>query len=249
MILMIEVLHFAVRVFALAAIFLWSDAVVASDFNVSPILVNLSTTNATAALEVENNGNEAVVIQSEVRAWLQENGTSSYQPTTDILATPPIFTLPAHGKQIVRMGMRRTVDPKTELAYRLFLQEVPPPPKPDFKGVQIRLRLGVPVFVEPAVAAQPVPKWGATQDAAGLIKLTLANEGNAHLQISDFVLRVPGNEKPLVKQGSPFTLLAGASQSWILKPDSAALISAGRIQVQAFSTVGRFEAEIELGKP
>lgn len=241
--------HLAVRVFALTAFFLWSGAVVASDFNVSPILVNLSATAATAALEVENNGNEAVVIQSEVKAWSQENGLSTYQPTTDVLATPPIFTVPAHGKQIVRMGMRRTVDAKAELAYRLFLQEVPAPPKPDFKGVQIRLRLGVPVFVTPAVAAQPLPKWSATQDADGLIKLTLVNEGNAHIQISDFVLRVPGNANPLVKQANPFTLLAGSSQSWILKPDPKVQINDGRIQVQAFSTVGRFDAEIELGKP
>lgn len=241
--------HFAVRVYALTAFFFCSGAVLASDFNVSPILVNLSTTNATAALEVVNNGDEAVVIQSEVKTWKQENGASAYQPTTDILATPPIFTVPAHGKQIVRMGMRRTVDPKMELSYRLFLQEVPPPPKPDFKGVQIRLRLGVPVYITPAIAAQPVPKWSATQDADGLIKLTLVNEGNAHLQISDFVLKVPGNANPLVKQEISFSLLAGSSQSWILKPDPKVLINDGHIQVQAFSTVGRFDAEIELGKP
>lgn len=246
---MIHRLHFAVRACALAAIFFWSDAILASNFNVSPILVNLSSTSATAALEVENTGEEAVVIQSEVKSWAQENGTSTYQPTTDILATPPIFTVPAHGKQIVRMGMRRTVDPNTELSYRLFLQEVPPPPKPDFKGVQIKLRLGVPVFIAPAVAAQPVPKWSATQDEEGLIKLTLVNEGNAHLQISDFVLKVANNANPLIKQGIAFTLLAGATQSWILKPDPAVLIKDGRIQVQAFSTVGRFDAEIELGKP
>ncbi|MDD2720218.1 MAG: fimbria/pilus periplasmic chaperone [Gallionella sp.] len=246
---MIRQFYFAVRVVALTAVFFWSDAVFASDFNVSPILVNLSTASATAALEVENNGNDAVVIQSEVKSWSQENGTSSYQPTTDILATPPIFTVPAHGKQIVRMGMRRTVDPKTELAYRLFLQEVPPPPQPGFKGVQVRLRLGVPVFIAPAVSAQPVPKWSATQDADGLIKLTLLNQGNAHIQISDFVLKVAGNATPLVKQDIPFTILAGSGQSWILKPDPKVLINEGRIQVQAFSTVGRFDAEIELGRP
>ena len=34
-----------------------------------------------------------------------------------------------HGEQIVRVGLRRGPDPQRELAYRLYLQEVPPPPK------------------------------------------------------------------------------------------------------------------------
>lgn len=245
---MMRLAHIAVRVFALTAIFFGSDAVLASDFNVSPVLVKLSSASRTAALEVVNNSSEPIVIQSEVMAWSQENGISSYQPTTEVLATPPIFTLPADGKQIVRMGMRRDVDAKTELTYRLFLQEVPGPPKPGFKGVQMRLRLGVPVFIDPQVAAAPVLKWRATQDEDGLIKLTLVNVGNAHTQITDFVLRVAGNENLLAKQAIPFTILAGSSQSWILKPDPKVMINDGRIQLQAFSTIGRLDAEIELGK-
>lgn len=246
---MTSLARIAVRVFALTAIFLLSDAVSASDFNVSPVLITLSSSNATAALEVVNNSAESVVIQSEVMAWSQENGVSSYLPTSDVLATPPIFTVSAGGKQIVRMGMRREVDAKTELTYRLFLQEVPGPPQPGFKGVQMRLRLGVPVFVDPRIAAAPVLKWHATQDADGLIKVTLNNEGNAHIQITDFSLKVSGNDNPLAKQSIPFTILAQRSQSWILKPNPTVTISDGHIQIQAFSSIGRFDAEIELENP
>ncbi len=224
-------------------------AALASDFNVTPVRVDLSSAHGTAALTVENDSTEPVVIQSEVLAWSQENGENSYIPTKEILATPPIFTVPPGGRQIVRMGMRRDVDPKIELAYRVFLTEVPGPPKPEFQGVQLRLRLGVPVYVAPKTAAAPQLKWRAVQEPDGQIRLTLGNEGNAHIQITDFTLLSPGDENPLAKQGAPFTLLAEQSQSWTLKPDPKVQINEGRLHLQAYSTLGRLDVELLLEKP
>ena len=39
--------------------------------------------------------------------------------------------------QIIRIGLNRRVDKTQELAYRLYISEVPPPPKEGFTGLRI----------------------------------------------------------------------------------------------------------------
>ena len=63
--------------------------------------------------------------------------------------SPPIATIAPDKEQIIRVGLRRAPDKERELSYRLFLQEVPAPPKPGFQGLQVALRVGLPVFVQP----------------------------------------------------------------------------------------------------
>ena len=57
-----------------------------------------------------NHGQAAAVVQLEPMAWAHMAGKDTYTPTNEILATPPIFTIPAGGAQIVRVGLRRAVD-------------------------------------------------------------------------------------------------------------------------------------------
>lgn len=69
------------------------------------------------------------MVQLEAMAWNKAQGQDIYTPTTDLIAAPPIFTVPPGGTQIVRIGLRRAPDPQRELAYRVYFQEIPPPPR------------------------------------------------------------------------------------------------------------------------
>ena len=120
-----------------------------------------SKASATRSITVRNDGEEPVVVQSSVLAWTQEDGKDIYASTTEALVTPPIMTIAAGAEQIVRVGLRRPPDPRSELAYRVFLQEVPPPPKPGFTGLQVALRVGLPVFVAPGAPAARRLEWSA----------------------------------------------------------------------------------------
>ena len=83
---------------------------------VSPVRVDLSARKATAAMTVRNDSDQPVVIQLQTVAWSQAGGQDSTTPTSDLIATPPLFTLPAQSSQIVRVGLRKP-DP---LASRRF---------------------------------------------------------------------------------------------------------------------------------
>jgi fimbrial chaperone protein len=113
-----------------------------------------------------------------------------------VLANPPIFTVPPGGSQLIRAGLRRPPDARRELTYRIFLQELPPPPNPDFSGAKMLMRVSLPVFVVPALAAEPVLRWKAAHTSDGALKISLTNIGNAHVQISNFSLSLPGS-RPL----------------------------------------------------
>ena len=139
----------------------------AGNFSISPIRLDLSATARSAAMTVRNDERETVV-QAEVMLWEQVNGEDRLTPTRDLLVSPAVFTLPAKGSQLVRVALRNPpADTTRELSYRLILQEVPQRANPEFSGLQIALRLSVPVFVANAGTTGPTIDWSAATSGEG----------------------------------------------------------------------------------
>lgn len=218
-----------------------AGAASAGSFQVNPVRATLSISQSIAALTVHNTGDEATVIQLELFSWTQQDGKDVYTPTREILATPPIFTIPANGSQVVRVGLRRKPDAQHELTYRLFLQEVPPPPKPGFQGLRVALRIGVPVFVLPTAAVQPQLQWQATHTPEG-VKINVSNSGNVHVQIANIRL---GSKSAATHQIAGY-VLPGQSRSWVL--DEKAQPGA-TLQLKAQTDAGEMQANVTVGAP
>jgi len=199
--------------------------VLAGSFEVNPVGLRLSAAHATGVVTVTNGSESPTVVQLQVVTWSQQNGEDVYTPTRNILATPPIFTLPVGGQQTVRLGVMSKQDPKLESAYRLFLQEVPPPNSTGPQGLQVLLRIGIPVFVEPVVATAPTLHWSARRLSATQISIDAANDGSAHIQIKKLKLSVNAQAKPLA-EGVGGYVLPGTHASWTLT--LAAPLAAGQ---------------------
>jgi fimbrial chaperone protein len=188
----------------------------AGSFQVSPIRATLSPSKPISAMTVHNSSNESLVVQMEVLTWTQQQGKDVYVATQDIIATPPIFTVPAGGSQVVRVGLRRAPDAQREQTYRLFLQEAPPPPKPGFQGLQVALRIGVPIFVAPATAQPPALAWRVYRTRSGQLEVGLNNNGNTHVQVANVSLADAKDGKLGVQQLAAY-VLAGQSSNWQIK--------------------------------
>ncbi|MFZ3174145.1 MAG: fimbria/pilus periplasmic chaperone [Thiobacillus sp.] len=195
----------------------------ASSLGISPTRVTLTEKTPTAAITVVNQGTDLKVIQTELLRWTQEGGKDVHAPTRDLLANPPVFTVAPGKTQVIRVGLNRASSDTQELAYRLFLQEVSPPPLPGFTGLQVALRIGVPVFVVPAKApVSSMLRWKAVRMEAGTIQLTVSNEGNVHAELAEVMLSQPGNgsaPKVINWYKAPFPLLPGQSRTLVLKPE------------------------------
>lgn len=212
--MMVKVLN---RIFAgLVLLLVGAGAVCAGSFQVNPVRATLSPSQLVSAMTVTNTGTAPVVLQIEVLSWSQQDGQDVYTPTHDIIATPPIFTIPVGASQVVRAGLRHVSDTQRELTYRLFLTEAPESPKSDFQGMQMRLRIGVPVFVLPAIKPLNDVIWKIYRTHEGLLELGLINNGGAHLQVANFKL-TDTEGKELVKQDLASYVLPGQSRNWSVK--------------------------------
>ena len=219
----------------------------AGSFQVNPIRIELSGAKRIVAERVTNTGTEPVVVQMSVMAWTQDNGKNVLTPTREIIVSPPIATIAPGQEQIVRVGLRRAPDPQRELSYRLFVREVPPPPKPGFQGLVVALRIGLPIFVQPREGrAKPVLVWSARLSGPAAIRLSLENRGTGHIQISDLTLSEAGQKEPVAQEGGLAYILAGQSRQWDLALKKPLHDKNERLRLNASTDAGRIEAEIEV---
>ena len=142
----------------------------AGTFSISPLRVELSASAQTGALTMRNQERCPVVVQAEAVLWQQSDGQDPLTPTRDVLVSPAVFTVPGNGSQLIRVALRVPADPqaRTQLP-RASCTEVPQQASPDFTGLNVALRLSLPVFVAPVADAKPLFEWSATRSADGTI--------------------------------------------------------------------------------
>jgi fimbrial chaperone protein len=218
----------------------------AANIGVSPVRVTLSDSQKIGSLSVRNDGSEPVTMQMEVLSWSQREGNAVFAATRELLANPPIFTIPAGSSQLVRVGLRRAPDAQRELTYRVILQELPPPPNPDITGSRMTLRLSIPVFVSPEIDTKPVVLWQAVRTSQGALKISLSNNGNAHIQIKNFKLSLIDSVQPWATLQTSDYVLAGQSRDWILpaNPENPAPPPGVSLKLFAQTDAGDIEAEV-----
>jgi len=233
-------------VFGLFVFLAGATVVNAGSIGVSPVRVTLSDKQKIGTITVRNGGTEPVPMQLEALNWSKEEGEDVFTSTRELIVSPPIFTIPAGGSQLLRVGLRGAPDAKRELTYRIFLQELPPPPTPDFNGAKMLMRVSLPVFVLPKVAANPLLRWQAVRTSDGSLKISLTNDGNAHIQIINFSLSKPGSAQPWISQKASDYALIGQSLDWILPASADYSIpqSGTTIQLLAKTDAGDIEAEV-----
>ncbi len=160
-------------------------------FSISPIRLDLDRQSKTDSIAISNDDPERKLeIQAKLFEWTQDaDGNDVYVESSDLIFFPRIFTIDKQDQRVVRVGLRVPAIAK-EKAYRLFLEELPPPRDPQKKGAQISfvLRFGVPIFVRPDKEqfAGAIERIEAAPDAATVI---ISNTGNQNFQIRSLSIR------------------------------------------------------------
>ncbi len=238
----------------LAALLALSPAY-AGTFTISPLRVDFADATGTAVLTVRNGDAKPVVVQTQGLAWSQEGGQDALTPSRDLLVSPAVFTLPAGGSQLVRVALRRNVDPARELTYRLLLQEVPQEASPEFNGLQIVLRLSVPVFVEPLAPATPQIAWAAARGTDGKLSLSARNDGSAHARIHGFSVKTADGATTMLDQPELAYVLPGSTRHWTFDDNNNTRLNAqsttgpgmaGPYRLEGTTDRGSFVTELQL---
>jgi fimbrial chaperone protein len=216
----------------------------AGTFSIAPVRIELNGSQRTAVLTVHNDEDAPMVVQATTLAWSQSGGEDETLATRDLLVTPPVFTLPPKGEQVLRVALRAAPDATHELDYRLLLAEVPGPPEQGFTGLRLALRLSLPVFVSPAHAAAAQLAWSAQRGSDDTITVNARNLGTAHLQLLDWTLQF-GDPAHATHVGLMRYVLPGSQVSWQLKIPAGAS-STATLSLAGFSDQGAFEASPTL---
>jgi fimbrial chaperone protein len=224
----------------------WAGSAGAGSFQVNPVRVDLGPGTTSASVVVRNDGADPVVVQASAMRWTQQDGVDVYEVAPETIVVPPIATIAPGATQIVRIGLRRAPDPSRELAYRLYVQELPPPSAPGFSGLQVALRIGLPVFVAPSTPASARVEWSAQRDGDAKLRLTARNLGNAHLQISDFALYRDGGGEPIARESLLSYVLAGETRHWVLPLAAATPPVEGTVRMRAWTDAGELDLPVAI---
>lgn len=176
------------------------------------IPVTLQTTLGSSArtISVVNRGGGTSTIQVRGMAWTQTpDGKDDLKPSTEIIASPPQFTLPEGETQVVRVIMRTPPSTK-ELAFRVLVDELPPP---NATSVQLALRVSLPVFAVPE-SGRPDIRWRVVRAGAG-VRVIAQNLGAIHAKVTKIGLAGPGRASvQATSENSLPYILAGAERHW-----------------------------------
>jgi len=222
----------------------------AGSFMVDPVRIDLDASQRSSSLMLRNDDQEPTVIQVLLMAWSQVDGEDVYTPTKDVLVTPPIVTIQPGAEQMLRLALRRPIDTQKELSYRVFLQEVPSPPRPGFRGLQVALRVSIPIFVKSDQTLQPKMQWKSTYiEKEHALRIELINLGAAHVHLYEFSLRNPNSHTNLTLQQTAIYVLPGQHHEWLLKMDSATRIDSVKLRLKAKTDTEEIEQDVDLNKP
>jgi fimbrial chaperone protein len=214
----------------------------AGSFSVNPVRVTLSAKQPVAAITVRNSGTESSLVQLEASAWTQDQGKDVLTPNADLLATPPIFTVPAGSTQIIRVGLRNPRTPASEVTYRLVLREVPPAIRKE--GVQVALMISMPVFVVPATPIKPELTWKASRTPDGKVRVSATNTGTEHIQLGKLELSA-GAGQLIGSRGISEYVLPGNTKSWVVDA-TPALAASASVQILSSSDAGELKSTVAL---
>lgn len=209
----------------------------------SPLRLSLSDLSSVTTLTVKNRGNSPSLVQIELFKWTQKDGVDYFEPTRDVLVSPPVFTIKPDGEQILRAVIRRKSDANQELTYRLFIREVQDQARPAAdNSIKVLLNISIPIFIQPTNAPKQQLIWTVQNVSPDKISLKLNNTGSQHIQIKSFQLQ--SADEVIVAENKMSYVLPGTSTEWQLVIKSHVIKSP--IVINAITDNGELSETITL---
>jgi fimbrial chaperone protein len=94
----------------------------AGSLKVNPVHINLPAGLQSVSLKMTNGDTAPVSVRVVTYTWTQAAGRDVYTPSSNVILSPPMFTIPAGQTQLVRIGLRNRA---ATGAYRVVLRKSP----------------------------------------------------------------------------------------------------------------------------
>jgi fimbrial chaperone protein len=221
------------------------------ELEINPVLVSLSRDERSAVVALRNQGDVPGRFEVKVYAWEQSPaGEMKLSPTEELVAFPGLVTLAPGEARNLRVGAG-TAFGEVEKAYRLFIEELPPPARADAPpAVRVLARIGLPVFLAPAKPHAQVDVAKPAVDL-GRVRLAVRNRGNVHVRPEGAkVVGLDASANPVWERKLDlWYVLAGGERLYDveLPPDLCRSVHSVAIEVKLARAVLREETATPLG--
>lgn len=176
------------KISALTAIAVLAGAIAPAyaAFGLVPVSMTLSARAPITSFTISNRDAVPKVVQVKAYTWDQPQGREILADTSDVIVSPPVFTLSPLDRQIVRVGVRRR-NSTTEHAYRIIIMETPATVQARV-AMAVAFHVSVPLFVEATTPAGGKPDWSVRPAGPRGAVIVVKNSSPAHLHVLGIAL-------------------------------------------------------------
>jgi fimbrial chaperone protein len=216
-----------------------------SELRVEPISLELNAPAAAGTLTLRNDEDVRITVQTRVFRWSQVNGRESLDPTTDVVASPPIVVLAPHTDYTVRIVRTSQQPVRGEESYRLFIDQLPGPQRQVQRTVAILVRQSIPVFFRAAQLNKASVTWSLAYERDEVV-ITASNSGDERLRIADLRLRDAAGTSIGFGNGLVGYVLGRSSMSFIVTHPPRGFGADGGVLLTAATNTGPIRATVPL---
>lgn len=186
-------------------------AVAEGQLQAGPTLIELRGEAGATRLTLSNPGQAEVAAQVRVYRWLQVDGADQLIETDDVGVSPPIVQVPPGAEQLVRLVRLGSPPDSADVAYRVVVEELPPPGPPASGRVEMRMRYLIPFFDRWAGSSPPDLDCGWVDDGAALV---CTNRGDRPAQLGATRLVSSDGSEVVLSEGLFGYVLPRSTRRW-----------------------------------
>jgi fimbrial chaperone protein len=217
----------------------------ATQLRVEPVLLELNAPAAAGALKLRNDEDVEVTVQTRVYRWSQAAGRENLDPTTDVVASPPVVKLAPHTDYTVRIVRTSKQPVRGEESFRVLVDQLPDARRRTENSVAIVVRQSIPIFFRSAQVSKANVSWLLTHERDS-ITVTANNAGDERLRIASLRLRDAAGATIGFGDGLVGYVLGQSSMRFTVTKPPAGFGVHGPVLITAMSNTGPVKAEVPL---
>lgn len=212
----------------------------ASNFEIAPVVLELSSSRTAGVVKIVNNDNHDVSLQLRAFEWNQSDNKDDLQPTQNLIISPPVFSLAPGASQVIRIVSKQPSG-ANEIAFRMLIDEIPS--AAEGATINFKFRISMPVFIAPNGLSKLQMDYSL--HAGKPAKLVVTNTGNRRARLLDLAFTLPNGKKISPPAGgNPYTL-AGITRQYLIDTDTP-LAAGSKVKMTANGDSGPIETELTV---
>ena len=227
-------------------IFGLSSGAQSASLQIAPVVVDVTAPGAAATLSLKNQATRTLNAQVRVFRWSQPNGEDRYEPTQDVVASPPSVGINPNADYALRVVRVSRAPVRGEETYRMLIDEIPDPARQRNGAISLVLRYSVPVFFSSPDAAPAKAVWTVARNAGGRLTVTVQNSGDRRMRVA--ALKITDAKGTTVNFGAGLIgyALGRSTVRWTAPGRTSGFGSGGAAAVSAQTDLGPLNAQASV---